>query len=323
MHCFRFRESDNDSFREFEKKKNLSPPAWTLDSKRTLVRIIHKRPVWSAQNRTRSHPIQASSSAIRNKMPVSHPFRAHQRLSLFLCWDNPKELVLSSCIMLSSPAEMPAKIGPLFLATLLSIQTDRSCSEVSQRITAQIQRNSTIQFDHPCISFPTSSFTRSFDFRPSSIARERLAGRTTGQLSRPRTGLPRTWTGSDDETSRRPRARRSTTYQHATVDDLQARSQGGFGGCGRTPLFLGPKKKADAFHRHSRWLYIQQQSSSSSSNRFIEHDVSTEEGPSFRVETSCSIKRLLEDEELCCWKSMVFAFGSCVFRVRLRQHAPP
>ena len=23
--------------------------------------------------------------------------------------------------------------------------------------------------------------------------------------------------------------------------------------------------------------------------------------PSFRVETSCSIKRLLEDEELCCW----------------------
>ena len=29
-------------------------------------------------------------------------------------------------------------------------------------------------------------------------------------------------------------------------------------------------------------------------------DVS-EEGPSFRVETSCSIKRLLEDEELCCW----------------------
>ena len=26
-----------------------------------------------------------------------------------------------------------------------------------------------------------------------------------------------------------------------------------------------------------------------------------EEGPSFRVETSCSIKRLLEDEELCCW----------------------
>ena len=25
-----------------------------------------------------------------------------------------------------------------------------------------------------------------------------------------------------------------------------------------------------------------------------------EEGPSFRVETLCSIKRLLEDEELCC-----------------------
>ena len=36
------------------------------------------------------------------------------------------------------------------------------------------------------------------------------------------------------------------------------------------------------FHRHSRWLFIQQQSSSSfSSNRFIER----------------SIKRLLEDEE--------------------------
>ena len=35
------------------------------------------------------------------------------------------------------------------------------------------------------------------------------------------------------------------------------------------------------FHRHSRWLYIQQQSSSSSSNRFIEHDVSTRKlGPS-------------------------------------------
>ena len=26
---------------------------------------------------------------------------------------------------------------------------------------------------------------------------------------------------------------------------IQARSQGGFGGCGRTPLFLGPKKKID------------------------------------------------------------------------------
>ena len=29
----------------------------------------------------------------------------------------------------------------------------------------------------------------------------------------------------------------------------QARSQGGFGGCGRTPLFLRPKKKVDGFHR--------------------------------------------------------------------------
>ena len=32
-----------------------------------------------------------------------------------------------------------------------------------------------------------------------------------------------------------------------------------------------------SFHRHSRWLYIRQQSSSSSSNRFIEHDVSTKQ----------------------------------------------
>ena len=31
-----------------------------------------------------------------------------------------------------------------------------------------------------------------------------------------------------------------------------------------------------------------------------------EEGPSFRVETSCSIKRLLEDEALCCWKTVSF-----------------
>ena len=30
-----------------------------------------------------------------------------------------------------------------------------------------------------------------------------------------------------------------------------------------------------------------------------------EEGPSFRVETSCSIKRLLEDEELCCWRNLL------------------
>ena len=45
----------------------------------------------------------------------------------------------------------------------------------------------------------------------------------------------------------------------------QARSQGGFGGCGRTPIFLGPIKK----------------------------------------------------------KSMVSAFGSCMFRVRSRLHAPP
>ena len=34
-------------------------------------------------------------------------------------------------------------------------------------------------------------------------------------------------------------------------------------------------RKKKGFRRHSRWLYIQQQSSSSSSNRFTEHDVST------------------------------------------------
>ena len=33
----------------------------------------------------------------------------------------------------------------------------------------------------------------------------------------------------------------------------------------------GTKNGDRDFHRHSRWLYIQQQSSSSSSNRFIEH----------------------------------------------------
>ena len=32
-----------------------------------------------------------------------------------------------------------------------------------------------------------------------------------------------------------------------------------------------------------------------------------EEGPSFRVETSCSIKQLLEDEELCCWVLVLVA----------------
>ena len=41
------------------------------------------------------------------------------------------------------------------------------------------------------------------------------------------------------------------------------------------------------FHRHSRWLYSQQQSSSSSSNRFIEHDVSTRKlGPSSGIRPS-------------------------------------
>ena len=40
--------------------------------------------------------------------------------------------------------------------------------------------------------------------------------------------------------------------------------------------------RTNIFHRHSRWLYIQQQSSSSaSSNRFIEQNVSTRQlGPS-------------------------------------------
>ena len=35
--------------------------------------------------------------------------------------------------------------------------------------------------------------------------------------------------------------RASVPLMHVT----QALSQGGFGGCGRTPLFLGPKKKID------------------------------------------------------------------------------
>ena len=53
------------------------------------------------------------------------------------------------------------------------------------------------------------------------------------------------------------------------------------------------------FHRHSPWLssYIQQQSSSASSKSFLlyVHDVST------GSKTSCSILRLPEEEELCCW----------------------
>ena len=36
-----------------------------------------------------------------------------------------------------------------------------------------------------------------------------------------------------------------------------------------------------------------------------------EESPSFRVETSCSIKRLLEDEELCCWLHVVEFLSVC------------
>ena len=44
-----------------------------------------------------------------------------------------------------------------------------------------------------------------------------------------------------------------------------------------------------------------------------------EEGPSFRVETSCSIKRLLEDEELCCWLLNIF---SLVFLFIVGELAP-
>ena len=60
------------------------------------------------------------------------------------------------------------------------------------------------------------------------------------------------------------------------------------------------------FHRHSRWpftmyMYIQQQFFVfQQSNTTFRPGNLPEEGPSFRVETSCSIKRLLEDEELCC-----------------------
>ena len=44
------------------------------------------------------------------------------------------------------------------------------------------------------------------------------------------------------------------------------------------------------FHRHSRWLYIQQQSSRV-----------------FGSKRRVSIKRLLEDEELCCWTKSHYA----------------
>ena len=52
-------------------------------------------------------------------------------------------------------------------------------------------------------------------------------------------------------------------------------------------------EKAQRFHRHSRWLYIQQQSSSFSSNRFC-----------------WTQKRLLEKEELCCL-STTFPYHLC------------
>ena len=38
-------------------------------------------------------------------------------------------------------------------------------------------------------------------------------------------------------------ALRTFVHWHDQQATTQARSQGGFGGCGRTPLFLGPKKK--------------------------------------------------------------------------------
>ena len=78
-------------------------------------------------------------------------------------------------------------------------------------------------------------------------------------------------------------------------------------------LFCLSRSLIDFSHQcNEKQRNFQQQSSSSSSNRFIEHDVSTrklrvETSCSIkrlledRVETSCSIKRLLEDEELCCW----------------------
>ena len=64
------------------------------------------------------------------------------------------------------------------------------------------------------------------------------------------------------------------------------------------------------FHRHSRWLHVQQQSSSSSSiNRFIDTVRKlgrTRRRPEFPGRNVVSIKRLmLEDEELCCSKSFV------------------
>ena len=58
-----------------------------------------------------------------------------------------------------------------------------------------------------------------------------------------------------------------------------------------------------AFHRHSRWLYIQQQSSLSSSNRFIEHDVSTRKLDCWKTKNSVvvKLKLALEDSNGYFW----------------------
>ena len=52
---------------------------------------------------------------------------------------------------------------------------------------------------------------------------------------------------SERQAHQRTQSLPSATHRHSSITrPCQARSQGGFGGCGRTPLFLGPKKK-------SRW----------------------------------------------------------------------
>ena len=104
----------------------------------------------------------------------------------------------------------------------------------------------------------------------------------------------------------------------ARVGDLQALSGvvASVGAATAVKLQRGKKEGNDfsnllnqeGFNRmtkHVKRKHAQQQSSSSSSNRFIEHDVSTRKlgpssgiRPSFLNETSCSIKRLLEDA--CC-----------------------
>ena len=69
------------------------------------------------------------------------------------------------------------------------------------------------------------------------------------------------------------------------------------------------------FHRHSRWLYSQQQSSSFSSNRFIEHDVSTRKlGPSSGIRPSFlnrSIYTFLVALSRCCYASPEIVLKKC------------